>query len=483
MLALAGCGPSTPALKVDRVAFLDIENLTGDESLDWIAAAIPAMASSQLTGVNKILPIRASSSREAATAQANHLVHGYFDRRKDSLHFEFSIEDGATHKMRAVSVDGDLLKASTDLAQAIDSAARPFSSSIASAIEAWGRHDFARAVEIDPDFGLAWRDFIQSLIQQQPEAAAQAASAALVRPKLRFELDRAQVQFLLANLQRDEAGIAKASVELARLQPNDTTLVRALADRESNARRYPEAIRLYKQVLETDPEDAVTLNSLGYAQFFGGDLEAARRSFEEYGKRPGQAANAADSLGEVLFMTGQFGEAERLFRDAHAKNPGLLKGGDLMKAGYAHWLAGDLPGADKVMEEYFTYRAQQGDQSVAWRRAVWEYATGRTEAAIARMKSAMGPVGELAQRQLVVWQNAQGLVQDLAVLQRAYRSTPPAADGLVRTLYANALWRAGQNAEVVKLIDLWPLPEVGDPVAQSFQYPLFLALRQGLGQK
>lgn len=465
------------------MAFLDIENLTGDEALTWISDAIPVMASTQLTGVGKILPIRGSSSREAASARANHLVHGYVDRRKGALHFEFSIEDAATHKMQTVTSDGDALKASTDLAKAIDSSARPFSSSMASAIEAWALHDFPRAVQLDPDFGLAWRDLIQSQIQnQQPQAAVQAAATALQRSTLRSEFDRAQLAFLVANLKGDQEALTKTSADLARLQPNDTKLVRALADRESNARKFDDAIRLYKQVIDTDPDDALTLNALGYAQFFKGDLDAARKSLEEYAKRPGQDANGADSLGEILFMAGQFPEAERLFKDAHAKNPNLLTGGDLMKAAYAHWLGGDLSGADKMMEDYFKYRSDHGDQTVIWRRSVWEYATGRPDAAASRLKSAMGPVGEIAQRQLLVWQNAAGLVQDPAALQRAYLSTPPTADGLIRTLYANALWRAGHNDDAAKLIALWPLPEIGDPMVQSFQYPFYLALKKGLGK-
>ena len=37
--------------------------------------------------------------------------------------------------------------------------------------------------------------------------------------------------------------------------------------------------------------------------------------------------------------------------------------------------------ADKMMEDYFKYRSDHGDQTVIWRRAVWEYATGRPDAA------------------------------------------------------------------------------------------------------
>ncbi|MEI9815017.1 MAG: tetratricopeptide repeat protein [Acidobacteriota bacterium] len=247
-----------------------------------------------------------------------------------------------------------------------------------------------------------------------------------------------------------------------------------------NARRFAEAVGLYERIQKLEPEDVTLLNSLGYAQFFNGDLESARKSFTEYAKTPGQEANGLDSLGEVLLMAGQFTEAEGKFKEAHTRNPELLNGGDLMKAAYAHWLGGDLPGADKMMEEYFTYRAQHNDQTVIWRRALWSILpVGRMPPSL-RLKAAMGPVGQLAQRQLLVWQNAEGLIQDIPALERGYRGSPPAADGIVRTLYARALARAGRTQEAAKLIALWPLPEIGDPLLQGFQYPYFLELKKSL---
>ena len=49
---------------------------------------------------------------------------------------------------------------------------------------------------------------------------------------------------------------------------------------------------------------------------------------------------------------------------AHDLNAALLSGGDLRKAAYAHWLAGDLPGADKLFERYLEFRAKLKDPTL-----------------------------------------------------------------------------------------------------------------------
>jgi hypothetical protein len=91
-------------------------------------------------------------------------------------------------------------------------------------------------------------------------------------------------------------------------------------------------------------------------------------------------------------------------------------------------------------------------------------------------------VEALAQSQLQVWDNVGSLKQDLATLQRGYESTPATADGLVRTLYARELLKAGRPDEAGKLLTWWPLPESGEPLLQSVVYPYFLELRKQLGK-
>ena len=99
-------------------------------------------------------------------------------------------------------------------------------------------------------------------------------------------------------------------------------------------------------------------------------------------------------------MNGKFADAEKAFLKAHELNAALTAGGDLRKAAYAHWLAGDLPGADKIFARYLEFRAKLKDPSVEWQHASWEYATGRKEQAIARVQKSPSPQSKL---QLRVW--------------------------------------------------------------------------------
>ena len=476
---LSACTGSAPPRPLERVAFLKVDNLSGDAALDWIAEAVPSAAATQLAGVERVLPLRADSSRDGAVLAATQLVHGYFDLRRNALHFEFSIEDTSTHKMRPLSLDGDALHAADAIAKAVAPAVKPFATQNPVAMEAWGKQEFEKAVQLDPDFGPAWRDLILSL---QGEQALVFADRALSRTSLRGSVEQAQIRLSAAQIRGDRDAIGTAALALAKLLPNDVELVRKLAEQAGNARRFAEAVEFYRAVMRLQPEDSAVYNQLGYAQFFAGDLAGARASFDEYGRHPGQEANALDSQGEVLFMAGKFAEAEQYFQKAHTANPMMLDGGDLLKAAHARWLTGDLNGADGIFDSYIRYRSDHADQTVGWRRANWEYATGRATQSLERLKKESGPAASMAQAQLQVFSNRDQVIaeltKDLGALERAWSRTAPSSDGLSRVLYAKALVNVGRRAEAEKLLVLWPLPDSGDPALQPLLYPLYLELKK-----
>ena len=195
------------------------------------------------------------------------------------------------------------------------------------------------------------------------------------------------------------------------------------------------------------------------------------------------AANALDSAGEAFFSRGKFAEAEKYFLQAHAKSSALLSGDDLLKAAYSRWLQGDLPGADKQFAQYVAFRSQQKDPALVWRQAVWEYATGRPDAAISRLTNVTGegPAAQISRGQVALWKDLSKLPTDPAQLKQLYERTPPALDGITRVLYASALVQAGQQDEAKKLLELWPLPGLdGDPLLQSLLFPKYLELKRQL---
>jgi tetratricopeptide (TPR) repeat protein len=447
------------------------------------------MLEHDLTGLPKTLPLAAAAVRDAYLERATRMVHGYFEMRSGKLHFEIDVEDAGTHRMiQTAAEDGDISDAMNRAAKILAPGARAFPAS-AAAVDAWGQGQYQRAVTLDPDFGLAWLGWIeQTAASSDPARASEAreiAERALARPGLRSPVDRAHLELAAATLRQDDTARLAAARKLAELIPADPALVGALAEMEMNARRFTDAARDYQDMARADPANLGARNELGYAQAFAGDLEGARKSFEEYGREPGQAVNAVDSLGEALFINGKFDQAERSFLDAYQKNPALLEGVTLWKAAHAQWLAGDLTGADRTMERHWQDRAKAHDPLLAWRRANWLYETGRRDSAMELLKMdiqttrAPPEAAEVAQRQLRVWNNLASVPSDLAELEKAYRRSNPLSDGLVRTLYAEALARAGRKDEARSLVKLWPLPEQTD-LLQGLMYPKFIELRKAL---
>ena len=82
----------------------------------------------------------------------------------------------------------------------------------------------------------------------------------------------------------------------------------------------------YRAAAQADPGDPGILNTLGYAEALAGNLREARAAFAEYGREPGQAVNALDSLGEGLFLNGNFKEAEQAFLQALAVQTNRRRG-------------------------------------------------------------------------------------------------------------------------------------------------------------
>jgi tetratricopeptide (TPR) repeat protein len=367
-----------------------------------------------------------------------------------------------------------------DLARRLDPQAHGFSTSNEAAVEAWGHGEFERAVGLDADFGAGWLAWVRSLAQSgKSEEALAVADRALARKTLRSEWSRAQLRVLIATIRKDIPGRAAALTELAKLAPADTSALATAAEAQNLARNFQAAADFYRKAIAADPSNANAMNLLGYAEGYAGNLEAARKILEGYGKHPESRVNSHDSLGEVYFMNGRFHDAEREFLEVTALDPNFLGGASLVKAAYAHWLAGDLGGADAMFRKFAAMVAAKNVPLAVWREATWLYATGRPDQALAMLSKA--PADERIRRQLSVWRNAAALPAGLETLRDLYNATPPALDGMQRTLYASALIEAGRPAEARTILKRWPLPEnTTEPEIDTLVFPKYLELRKEL---
>jgi len=144
------------------------------------------------------------------------------------------------------------------------------------------------------------------------------------------------------------------------------------------ARDFPGAVRAYDAALKIEPTNTTLWNAKAYAQAHANDLDGALKSIDEYRRLAPNDANASDSLGEIYFFFGKFPEAERAFLEAQQKNPAMLGGGDLYRAGLAKSFTADLPGADAHFKKYEEFRKSAGDALLPQdRRQVADHARAR----------------------------------------------------------------------------------------------------------
>ena len=287
---------SRKAPQARRIAFLQFDDQTGEKDQGWISQAAPSIVAAELA-TTPSRGVYAPEMRDAVAARATHAVHGYYDKRGGRLHFEISLEDLSTHRSTVLTADGDLPVAATRLALAIDATASPFGTTSPDAVAAWGKGEFQKAIELDSGFGGAWLSWARA---SQPAEATAIAERALANKGLRSDVDRARLTLLLATLRQDAPMRSRALADLVKLVPPDAATSTAAAESEFTLRRFAEAAELFAQAAKLDPDNANLLNLQGYAYAFAGNLEAARKAFEEYAARPGQEANALDSLGEEI---------------------------------------------------------------------------------------------------------------------------------------------------------------------------------------
>jgi tetratricopeptide (TPR) repeat protein len=180
------------------------------------------------------------------------------------------------------------------------------------------RVDYARAIELDPEFAEAILGLARVVERDQALSLAERAwtlrDRLTERERLHVDLQRA-----LLNHQRDEA--MRLAKTLHEKYPGDVMAVSVLAGDEGGPGQTDRAVELYKQLLAVNPNYAVAYNSIGYSYAFRGDYDKAIENFQKYQFMAPDQANPLDSMGEVQAYSGHYDEAIASLQKALAIKP------------------------------------------------------------------------------------------------------------------------------------------------------------------
>jgi tetratricopeptide (TPR) repeat protein/TolB-like protein len=436
-LGLAGCGQKA-AGPPPRYAVLRFENLSGDAALEWTGRATAEVLTRTLSGAldgpviartavlrlgNALGPRPVtvpgiSTERTAAESSgATHLIVGYIEKIGAGVRIVATDTDLASGKVVRTlsSADQSPLKALTGLSGAFspkagkpqtqsEEALRFYSMSREQAPDQ-AMPSLESAVKADPRFGDAWVALAESLEARGNRQAAEDVIARARQQQLE-PLDTAYLDFQSATLQGNHGGLLNDLKRISDLSPGDTALIRSLAEAQISQGLFAEAAASWKKLAQVIPNDPDALNQLGYSLAWNGDYPGAVAAMKNYARIRPNEPNPGDSLGDVYYMYRKFPEAAQVYLQNHSKFPGFLEGGELYKAAWAEFLAGDAKGADTTFAQYRKLREKAPGTALA--EADWHYRTGRRKEAVTELRKAVDETENPAEKavfysQLAVW--------------------------------------------------------------------------------
>ena len=521
------------------MSVLRFENLQAKPDTDWIGRAISEEVAGQLEGArhHAIVPFAtlyrfeaamgprpvpapgiSTELPEAIAAGADRLLTGFYRVNGNQLSITAVEENvGSREETAPYIVSGtvdDLLHLTDTIAHNIDDEALPPITGSARALRSYAMGletpgDAAvpllqEAVQLDPDFGKPYVALAGiALAKHDTEEFGRIFASVRARGDGVRAVDRAELNLEDAQLHATLPTRIDALAALARLMPADPVRLQDLGNAELEANRYAEAADHYRKLQTLLPGNVEAQNLLGYALMYSGDEAGALHTFEAYRKSSPRDANAFDSSGDAEFFFGHFQEAEAFYLQAHAKNPGLIDGGDLLKAAWARLMRNDAGGAAALIGTYREERGKLGDGLAAFRAAQTLRAMGKHDDADRTMAeyaaSGTPQVRQTAAAQLAWWKfldgsqaapenssaNAQALIaiagkdyKTAAPLWRKLAEEAPPADWWTRTDYARVLLATGQTQEGARYLRFTPTPQPNRGLSfDELWYPWILSAR------
>ncbi len=402
LLGLSACSrPGSAALM--RVGVVPAALLTEDPSVNWAGVGLAVVAFQDLATSQKYVPMLVNGDSMARQAGAKLILRSTVESRNGKFLLAATLTDLATQKdlahasVEGMSVEG-FISLANSLIKKIDPGAGDFSSRNDNALAAYAgalatsngqqkMNALAKAIQLDPAFGLAYLTLIDSLNpQDQQQLSAIAGRAAAERAKF-VPLDRARTDLVLRRLSNSPPDqIASAVSAVLALSPGDVPSLLMLAQLRISENKPDEAIGRLREVLGVDPTNLQARQLLAAALLNTHQEAEAIRTIEELRVLLPDDPKVARTLADIQFSTGHLAEAEKTFRSTTDPSAAL-------NVAICRLLAGDPAGASIEVEKYAA--SHQGDPLVPLTRAMFLAAEGDRGKAIGMLTSAELPGQDL----------------------------------------------------------------------------------------
>jgi tetratricopeptide (TPR) repeat protein len=181
---------------------------------------------------------------------------------------------------------------------------------------------FKRAVELDPDFALAYL-FKAGTSLDTTEFKADRAKAISLAPKV----SEGEQKLIAAHqAYNDENNVVKANEiyrELAAMFPKDKRAQYYLATSYDSLQEFDKEIAALENVIALDKNYSLAYQTLGYVYRWKNQYDKAEANFKEYLRQNPKQASGYDNLADLYQKMGRFDEAIAQYRESVRIDPSL----------------------------------------------------------------------------------------------------------------------------------------------------------------
>jgi tetratricopeptide (TPR) repeat protein len=214
------------------------------------------------------------------------------------------------------------------------------------------QHAFEKAVELDPDFAMAY--FYLALENDallNPEARDAALKRAKALSHKATEKERLRIdEYYAHRIEKDPEKSFLLLRQLAEKYPKEKEISLDLGLLYSARGDSNQAIKEFARALELDPDYGPVLNMLGYAYLDTGEFSKAVEHLQRYAALSPGEANPLDSLAEAYLRWGRLDEAATKYREALKIKPDLDS--SIFGIGYVHALKEEYDEASRWFDQF-----------------------------------------------------------------------------------------------------------------------------------